>query len=150
MNTRSGKSQFKIGSFFNAKKKYGEYMTVLHVDSLLRILEMQLLSKTMVHNSSALLEVIKYMYEHIMYAEINTKSCYCEKCGFDGEIPLIDENGTLKWKCPKCGNDDNTTMDIAFRVCGYIGTAKNGGNQGRYGDIHDRVRHIDDMEYTED
>lgn len=107
-------------------------------------------SPSMVHNSSALLEVIKYMYEHIMYAEINTKSCYCEKCGFDGEIPLIDENGTLKWKCPKCGNDDNTTMDIAFRVCGYIGTAKNGGNQGRYGDIHDRVRHIDDMEYTED
>lgn len=107
-------------------------------------------SPSMVHNSSALLEVIKYMYEHIMYAEINTKSCYCEKCGFDGEIPLIDENGTLKWKCPKCGNDDNTTMDIAFRVCGYIGTAKNGGNQGRYGDIHDRVRHIDDMEYVED
>ena len=107
-------------------------------------------SPSMVHNYFALLEVVKYMYEHIMYAEINTKSCYCEKCGFDGEIPLVDENGILKWKCPKCGNDDNTTMDIAFRVCGYIGTAKNGGNQGRYGDIHDRVRHIDDMEYTED
>lgn len=101
----------------------------------------------MSHNISALLEVIKYMYEHIMYAEINTKSCYCEKCGYSGDIPLVDENGTLKWECPNCGNDDNTTMDIAFRVCGYIGTAKNGGNQGRYGDIHDRVYHLDDIEY---
>lgn len=85
-----------------------------------------------------------------MYAEINTKSCYCEKCGYDGDIPLVDEDGKLKWKCPSCGNDDNTTMDIAFRVCGYIGTAKNGGNQGRYGDIHDRVYHLDDFECVED
>lgn len=105
---------------------------------------------SMISNVPALLEVIKYMYDNIMYAEINTKSCYCEKCGYDGDIPLVDDNNTLKWKCPNCGNDDNTTMDIAFRVCGYIGTAKNGGNQGRYGDIHDRVYHLDDMEYTED
>ena len=104
----------------------------------------------MIRNVPALLEVIKYMYENIMYAEINTKSCYCEKCGFDGDIPLVDEAGKLKWKCPNCGNDDNTTMDIAFRVCGYIGTAKNGGNQGRYGDIHDRVYHLDDFECVED
>ena len=104
---------------------------------------------SMISNVSALLEVIKYMYDNIMYAEINTKSCYCEKCGYDGDIPLVDDNNTLKWKCPNCGNDDNTTMDIAFRVCGYIGTAKNGGNQGRYGDIHDRVYHLDDMEYKE-
>lgn len=101
---------------------------------------------SMIQNVAALLEVIKYMYDNIMYAEINTKSCYCEKCGYDGDIPLVDENGTLKWICPKCGNDDNTTMDIAFRVCGYIGTAKNGGNQGRYGDIHDRVYHLDNQE----
>lgn len=101
---------------------------------------------SMIQNVAALLEVIKYMYGNIMYAEINTKSCYCEKCGYDGDIPLVDENGTLKWICPKCGNDDNTTMDIAFRVCGYIGTAKNGGNQGRYGDIHDRVYHLDNQE----
>lgn len=101
---------------------------------------------SMIQNVAALLEVIKYMYDNIMYAEINTKSCYCEKCGYDGDIPLVDENGTLKWVCPKCGNDDNTTMDIAFRVCGYIGTAKNGGNQGRYGDIHDRVYHLDNQE----
>lgn len=102
---------------------------------------------SMLHNVSALLEVIKYMYEHIMYAEINTKSCYCEKCGYDGDISLIDNDGKLIWHCPNCGNEDAATMDIAFRVCGYIGTAKNGGNQGRYGDIHDRVKHLDDIEY---
>lgn len=106
---------------------------------------------SMSHNIPAILEVIKFIYNNIMYAEINTKSCYCEKCGFDGDIPLVsDENNILKWECPSCGNTDNTTMDIAFRVCGYIGTAKNGGNQGRYGDIHDRVYHLDDMEYMED
>lgn len=105
---------------------------------------------SMSHNIPAILEVIKFIYNNIMYAEINTKSCYCEKCGFDGDIPLVSENNRLKWECPSCGNTDNTTMDIAFRVCGYIGTAKNGGNQGRYGDIHDRVYHLDDMEYTED
>ncbi len=105
---------------------------------------------SMNHNIPALLEVIKFIYNNIMYAEINTKSCYCEKCGYDGDIPLVaDENNKLKWECPNCGNTDNTTMDIAFRVCGYIGTAKNGGNQGRYGDIHDRVYHLDDIEDEE-
>lgn len=98
-------------------------------------------------NIDALLQVIKYMYDNIMYAEINTKSCYCEKCGYTGDIPIVDEKGTLKWRCPQCGNEDSTTMDIAFRVCGYIGTAKNGANQGRMGDIHDRVYHLDDKEY---
>ena len=101
-------------------------------------------------NVHALLEVIKFIYDNIMYAEINTKDCYCEVCGFDGDIPLIDDNnGKLVWECPNCGNTDNTKMDIAFRVCGYVGTAKNGGNQGRYGDIHDRVYHINDFEYEE-
>ena len=105
---------------------------------------------SMSHNIPALLNVIEFIYHNIMYAEINTKSCYCEKCGYDGDIPIVeDANGKLKWQCPNCGNDDNTMMDIAFRVCGYIGTAKNGGNQGRYGDIHDRVYHLDDMEYEE-
>lgn len=102
---------------------------------------------SMLHNIPALLEVIKYMYDNIMYAEINTKSCYCEKCGYDGDIPLVDKDNKLMWRCPNCGNDDASTMDIAFRVCGYIGTSKNGGNQGRYGDIHDRVYHLDDMKY---
>lgn len=106
---------------------------------------------SMTHNISAILEVIKFIYNNIMYAEINTKSCYCEKCGYDGDIPLVeDKDNKLQWRCPNCGNSDNTTMDIAFRVCGYIGTAKNGGNQGRYGDIHDRVYHLDDMKYEED
>ena len=102
-------------------------------------------SPSMIHNIPALLEVIKYMYEHIMYAEINTKSCYCEKCGYDGNIDLIDKDGILVWHCPQCGNEDSSTMDIAFRVCGYLGTAKNGANQGRLGDVHDRVYHLDDM-----
>ena len=108
-------------------------------------------SPNMSHNIDALLEVAKYIYEHIQYAEINTKDCYCEKCGYDGDIPLVpDENGKYRWECPECGNIDNTTMDITFRVCGYIGTAKNGGNQGRYGDVHDRVPHLDDIEYMEE
>lgn len=102
---------------------------------------------SMLQNIPAVLAVIQFMYDNIMYAEINTKSCYCEKCGYDGDIPLEEINGNLVWKCPNCGNDDTSAMDIAFRVCGYIGTAKNGGNQGRYGDIHDRVYHVDDMEY---
>lgn len=97
----------------------------------------------MVNNVDAVLAVIKYMYENIMYAEINTKACHCEKCKYDGDIPLVtNEGGKLIWECPQCKNRDSSTMDIAFRVCGYIGTAKNGGNQGRYGDIHDRVIHL--------
>lgn len=97
----------------------------------------------MVKNVNAVLAVIKYMYENIMYAEINTKACHCEKCKYDGDIPLVaNEGGKLIWECPNCKNRDSSTMDIAFRVCGYIGTAKNGGNQGRYGDIHDRVYHL--------
>jgi len=97
----------------------------------------------MIKNVDAILSVIKYMYENIMYAEINTKSCHCEKCKYDGDIPLVtNEGGKLIWECPSCHNRDASTMDIAFRVCGYIGTAKNGGNQGRYGDIHDRVMHL--------
>lgn len=97
----------------------------------------------MTNNVEAVLTIIQYMYENIMYAEINTKACYCEKCHYEGDIPLVeDRGGKLIWECPNCKNRDSSTMDIAFRVCGYIGTAKNGGNQGRYGDIHDRVYHI--------
>ena len=102
----------------------------------------------MEHNTKALLTVVQYMYENIMYAEINTKSCYCEKCGYHGNIDVIDNNGKLVWHCPSCGNEDGTTMDIAFRVCGYIGTSKNGANQGRMGDIKDRVYHLDDHEFV--
>ena len=102
----------------------------------------------MEHNTKALLTVVQYMYENIMYAEINTKSCYCEKCGYRGNIDVIDSNNKLVWHCPNCGNEDGTTMDIAFRVCGYIGTSKNGANQGRMGDIKDRVYHLDDHEFV--
>lgn len=104
---------------------------------------------SMQHNISAILEVMKYMYDNIMYAEINTKSCYCGKCGYTGNIDIIDKDGVLVWHCPSCGNEDAKTMDIAFRVCGYIGTAKNGANQGRMGDVHDRVMHLDDKEMCE-
>lgn len=100
-------------------------------------------------NIPVLLEVMKYMYDHIMYAEINTKSCHCEKCGYNGDIPLLDEDGKLIWRCPNCGNDDIDTMDISFRVCGYIGKVSHGLNQGRLNEVHERVKHIDDMEYVE-
>ncbi len=95
-------------------------------------------------NIPAVLEVLKYIYENIMYAELNTKSDYCQVCGYDGEIELIDENGRLIWKCPHCGNTDPNKMNVARRTCGYIGTATNGWNQGRLGDIHDRFVHLDD------
>lgn len=100
----------------------------------------------MEHNISAVLEVIKFIYNNNMYAELNTKSDYCQKCGWDKEIKLIDEGGKLIWECPNCGNRDVKTMDITRRTCGYKGTARNGWNQGRLGDIHDRVMHLDDIE----
>ena len=99
------------------------------------------------NNIEAILEVIKFIYENNMYAELNTKSDYCQKCGWDKEIKLIDENNQLIWECPNCGNRDTRTMDITRRTCGYKGTARNGWNQGRLGDIHDRVMHLDDIEY---
>ena len=74
----------------------------------------------MSNNTEALIKVIQYMYDNIMYAEINTKSCYCEKCSYHGNIDVIDHNGKLVWHCPQCGNEDSSTMDIDFRVCGYI------------------------------
>lgn len=98
-------------------------------------------------NIDAVLEVIKFIYDNIMYAELNTKSDYCQVCGYDGEISLIDENNKLLWECPKCHNRDPRTMNITRRTCGYIGTATNGWNQGRLGDIYDRVLHLDDIEY---
>lgn len=100
----------------------------------------------MENNIPAVLEVIKFIYNNNMYAELNTKSDYCQKCGWDKEIKLIDENNKLIWECPNCGNRDVMTMDITRRTCGYKGTARNGWNQGRLGDIHDRVTHLDDIE----
>lgn len=100
----------------------------------------------MENNIPAVLEVMKFIYNNNMYAELNTKSDYCQKCGWSKEIKLIDESGKLIWECPNCGNRDVRTMDITRRTCGYKGTARNGWNQGRLGDIHDRVPHLDDIE----
>lgn len=97
-------------------------------------------------NIPAVLEVMKYIYHNIMYAELNTKSDYCQVCGYDKEIDLIDKDGRLIWKCPNCGNTDPTKMNVVRRTCGYLGTATNGWNQGRLGDIHDRFVHLSDHE----
>ena len=94
------------------------------------------------NNIPAVLEVIKFIYNTIMYAELNTKSDYCQVCGYDGEIKIIDENNTLDWECPNCGNRDHTKMNVARRTCGYIGT--NFFNQGRTDEIHNRYVHLDD------
>ena len=91
-------------------------------------------------NLEAVLEVMKFIYEHIMYAELNTKSDYCQCCGFDGEITTVEEDGKLVWECPNCGNRDQTKMNIARRTCGYIGTQY--WNQGRTAEIRDRVLHL--------
>lgn len=92
------------------------------------------------NNVLAVVRLIQYMYDHIMYAEINTKSDYCQKCGYDGEIQIVEEDGKLIWECPKCGNRDQKTMNVARRTCGYIGTQY--WNQGRTAEIRDRVMHL--------
>lgn len=95
----------------------------------------------MQNNLEAVLEVMKFIYDHIMYAELNTKSDYCQKCGYDGEIQIVeDDNGKLIWKCPNCGNTDQNTMNVARRTCGYIGTQF--WNQGRTQEIKERVLHL--------
>ena len=95
----------------------------------------------MQENIPAVLSVMKYIYENIMYAELNTKSDYCEKCGYDGEIRIIeDESGKLIWECPNCGNHDQNLLSVARRTCGYIGTQF--WNQGRTQEIKDRVLHL--------
>lgn len=94
------------------------------------------------NNTEAVIEVIKFIYDHIMYAELNTKSDYCQVCGYDGEIKIIDRNGKLDWECPNCGNTDHSKMNVARRVCGYIGT--NFFNQGRTDEIRNRYVHLDD------
>ena len=104
----------------------------------------------MQNNIPAVLEIIKYIYDNIMYAELNTKSDYCQLCGYDKEINLIDEDGKLIWECPNCGNRDTNSMDVVRRTCGYCGTVRNGFNQGRLWDIHDRVIHLDDTIYVEE
>lgn len=95
----------------------------------------------MQQNIDAVLEVMKFIYEHIMYAELNTKSDYCQVCGFDGEIEIQeDADGKLVWTCPQCGNTDQAKLNVARRTCGYIGTQF--WNQGRTQEIRDRVLHL--------
>ena len=95
----------------------------------------------MQNNISAVLSIIKFIYDNIMYAALNNKSDYCHECGYDGEISMVtDEHGKLIWKCPNCGNIDKNKMNIARRTCGYIGL--NDFNQGRMADIKDRVLHL--------
>ena len=94
----------------------------------------------MQNNIPAVLEVMKFIYDNIIYAELNTKSDYCQVCGWDGEIQIAEENGKLVWKCPKCGNSDQSKMNVARRTCGYIGTQF--WNQGRTQEIRDRVLHL--------
>ena len=97
-------------------------------------------------NVPAVLSIMKYIYENIMYAELNTKSDYCEVCGYDGEIRIVeDDNGKLVWECPKCGNRDQNKMSVARRTCGYIGTQF--WNQGRTQEIRDRVLHLSIPEF---
>ena len=91
-------------------------------------------------NLPAVLEVMKFIYDNIIYAELNTKSDYCQVCGWDGEIQIAEEHGKLIWKCPKCGNTDQDKMNVARRTCGYIGTQF--WNQGRTQEIRDRVLHL--------
>ena len=94
----------------------------------------------MQNNLEAVLQVMKFIYDNIIYAELNTKSDYCQCCGWDGEIQIVEEDGKLLWKCPQCGNMDQTKMNVARRTCGYIGSQF--WNQGRTQEIRDRVLHL--------
>ena len=95
----------------------------------------------MQHNIPAVLKVMKFIYDNIMYAELNTKSDYCQNCGYDGEIKIVtDKDGKLIWECPKCGNQDQSKMNVARRTCGYIGTQY--WNQGRTQEIKERGLHL--------
>ena len=96
------------------------------------------------NNIPAVISLLRFIYDNIMYAEINTKSDYCQNCGYDGEIKIIEENGKLLWECPICKNRDKNTMNVSRRTCGYIGT--NFWNQGRTAEIKDRYVHMTDHE----
>ena len=93
------------------------------------------------NNIPAVLTLMKFIYDNIMYAELNTKSDYCQVCGWDGEIDIVEDDGKLVWQCPNCGNRDQRRMNVCRRTCGYLGT--NFFNQGRTAEIADRVLHVD-------
>ena len=94
----------------------------------------------MQNNIEAVLSVMKFIYDNIMYAELNTKSDYCQECGFDGEIQIVEDGGKLVLECPNCGNRDQSKLNVARRTCGYIGSQF--WNQGRTQEIKERVLHL--------
>ena len=97
--------------------------------------------ETLQNNIDAVLGIMEYIYDNIMYAELNTKSDFCQECGYDGEIEIVtDEDGKLVWECPNCKNRDQSKMNVARRTCGYIGTQY--WNQGRTEEIKERVLHL--------
>lgn len=94
-------------------------------------------------NIDAVMEVLKHIYDTMVYAEMNTKSDYCQVCGYEGEIKIIDKDGKLDWICPNCGNTDKSKLDVTRRTCGYLGS--NFWNQGRTEEIKERYVHLDDV-----
>lgn len=95
---------------------------------------------SMQHNIPAVISILQFIYDNIMYAEINSKSDFCQVCSFDGEIKIVEDNGKLEWECPVCSNRDQHKLNVARRTCGYIGTQF--WNQGRTAEIRDRVMHL--------
>ncbi len=118
------------------KLKFGSQFQALSTGGAISYIEVP----NMQDNIEAVLNVIKFIYDNIMYAELNTKSDYCQVCGYDGEIQIVEEDGKLIWECPNCHNRDQTKMNVARRTCGYIGS--NFWNQGRTQEIKDRVLHL--------
>ena len=120
---------------------YGKPFTSETEDELIRLLSPDYVEvPNMQQNLEAVLQVMKFIYDNIIYAELNTKSDYCQVCGWDGEIDIVEEGGKLIWRCPKCGNTDQDKMNVARRTCGYIGTQF--WNQGRTQEIKERVLHL--------
>ena len=124
----------KIDAF--AKLKFESQFQALSTGGAVSYVEVPNLQ----NNISAVITVLQFIYDNIMYAELNTKSDYCQKCGFDGEIQIVEDGGKLVWECPNCHNRDQNTLNVARRTCGYIGTQF--WNQGRTQEIRERVLHL--------
>lgn len=124
----------KIDAF--AKLKFESQFQALSTGGAVSYVEVPNLQ----NNINAVITVLQFIYDNIMYAELNTKSDYCQKCGFDGEIQIVEDGGKLVWECPNCHNRDQNTLNVARRTCGYIGTQF--WNQGRTQEIRERVLHL--------
>ena len=145
MKKSRGKANPAITAYNAMVKNYNS--TIKQVYDLLKQLDIQYIQTShepaaTMEDCLALEEIVKFIYDNIMYAELNTKSDYCQECGFDGEIEIVrDAGGKLIWKCPKCGNTDESKLNVARRTCGYIGSQF--WNQGRTQEIKERVLHVD-------